>query len=165
MPTVQVPAHLTIEHLMTTVEQLSPPELREFKQRLAAWEDRNGPREETEADLIQATQVQLPARDERRLRRLISQSERGMLTLEEAEKYRALAQQAERLNVARVEALAKLVQRRGQPTREALCLGRRVLADHRAHFHGSSDRGSTPPEPPGADQSAPCSPRHPSTSA
>jgi hypothetical protein len=29
--------------------------------------------------------------------------------------YRALAQQAERLNVTRLEALAELVQRRGQP--------------------------------------------------
>jgi hypothetical protein len=30
MPTVLVPARLTVEHLMTAIKQLSPAELREF---------------------------------------------------------------------------------------------------------------------------------------
>src|SRR5207249_4317252 len=105
------------EHLMAAVQQMSHSEWREFKQRLAEWEARNGAGEETEAELIAATQVRLPLADERRLRRLASKSERRTLTPKELEEYRTLAQQAERLDVTRVEALAKLVRRRGQPAR------------------------------------------------
>jgi hypothetical protein len=117
MPTVHVPAQLTIEHLMAAVKQLSPAELREFKRQFAEWQKKNGKQENEEAALIQATKARLPATDERRLKQLITKSERGMLTPKELEQYRALAQQAERFNITRVEALAELVQRRGQPVR------------------------------------------------
>jgi hypothetical protein len=36
MPTVQVPAQLTVEHLMAAVKQLSPAELGEFLRQLTA---------------------------------------------------------------------------------------------------------------------------------
>lgn len=49
MPTVQVPAQLTVEHLMAAVKQLSPDELREFKQQFAAWQEQNGKQVEEEA--------------------------------------------------------------------------------------------------------------------
>jgi hypothetical protein len=105
MPTVQVSAQLTVEHLMAAVKQFSPAELREFKRQFAQWQKKNGKQENKEVALRQATKARLPATDERRLKRLITKSERGMLTPKELEQYRALAQQAERLNVTRVEAL------------------------------------------------------------
>lgn len=117
MPTVQVPAQLTVEHLMEAVKQLSPDELREFTRQFAAWQEQHSKQTDEEAVLMQATKTHLPAADERRLKRLIARSERGTLTPKELDDYRTLAQQAERLNVTRVEALAELVQRRGKPVR------------------------------------------------
>jgi hypothetical protein len=115
MPTVQVPAQLTVEHLMAAVKQFSPDELHEFKRQFAAWQGQNGEQTVDEARLIQATKMRMPAAEARRLKRLIAKSERGTLTPKELDAYRALAQQAEKLNVARMEALAEIVQRRGQP--------------------------------------------------
>ena len=115
MPTVQVPAQLTVEHLMAAVKQFSPDELHEIKPQFAAWQGQNGEQIIEEVRLIQATKMRLPVTEARRLKRLIAKSERGTLTPKELDVYRALAQQAERLNVTRLEALAELVQRRGQP--------------------------------------------------
>jgi hypothetical protein len=112
---MQVPVQLTVEQLINAVKQLSPAEWREFQRQLTKWRKQNGKQEKTEAALIQATQARLPIADERRFKRLIAKSERGTLTAKELEQYRALAQQAERLNVTRLEALAELVKRRGKP--------------------------------------------------
>ncbi|MBI1928562.1 hypothetical protein HYR99_30510 [Candidatus Poribacteria bacterium] len=117
MSTMQGSAQSTVEHLLQMVKQLPPAELGEFTQRFVEWQDQNGMQMKEEAALIQATQVRLPAADERRLKRLIAKSERGTLTPKELEGYRALAQQAEQLNVTRVEALAELVRRWGKPVR------------------------------------------------
>ncbi|HKI30448.1 MAG TPA: hypothetical protein VKA46_01055 [Gemmataceae bacterium] len=67
-----------------------------------------------EATLIQAARGRLPAAAERRLRRLIAKSERGDLTPKELADYQALAQDAQRIDAARAEALAELARRRGQ---------------------------------------------------
>ena len=115
MPTVQVPAQLTVEHLMAAVKQFSPDELCEFKRQFAEWQGQNGEQTIEEARLIQATKMRLPVAEARRLKRLIAKSDRGTLTPKELDVYRALAQQAERLNVTRLEAPAELVQQRGQP--------------------------------------------------
>ena len=45
---------------------------------------------------------------ERRLKRLIARSERGRLTAEELVEYQALAQEVQRIDAARAEALAEL---------------------------------------------------------
>ena len=115
MPTVQVPAQLTVEHLMAAVKQFSPDELHEFKRQFAEWQRQNGAQTAEEARLIQTTKMRLPAAEARRLKRLIAKSERGTLTPKELDAYYARAQQAERLDVTRLEALAELVQRRGKP--------------------------------------------------
>jgi hypothetical protein len=115
MPTVLVPAQLTVEHLMAAVKQLSPTELREFTQQFTAWQEKNGTWADEDVVLIQTTKARLPVADERRLKRLIAKSERGMLTPKELDAYRVLAQRAEQLNVTRVEALAELVRRQGKP--------------------------------------------------
>jgi hypothetical protein len=48
---------------------------------------------------------------------LIARSERGELTRDELAEYQALAQEVQRLDVARVEALAELARRRGKSVR------------------------------------------------
>lgn len=126
MPTVQAPVQLTVEHLLSAAKQLSPEELGEFTRQLAEWQ-RNGIhakpseislrrlRADDEAGLIQATQARLPQADEQRLKQLSAKSERGTLTEKELEEYRALAQQAEQLDVKRTEALAELVKLSDKP--------------------------------------------------
>jgi hypothetical protein len=115
MPTVQVPAQLSIEHLLAAIKQLSPAELREFKRRFEEWQAQNGQQGEAETELIRATKARLPAADERRLKRLIAKSERSTLTATELTEYRALTERAERIDAMRVKALAELVRQRGKP--------------------------------------------------
>src|SRR4029434_6963584 len=83
MPTVQVPAQLTVEHLMAAVKQFSSDELYEFKSQFAEWDGQNGEQTTEEARLIQATKMRLPVVEARRLKRLIAKSERGTLTPKE----------------------------------------------------------------------------------
>ena len=51
------------------------------------------------------------------LKGLIARSERGKLTRDELAEYQALAQEVQRLDVARAEALAELARRRGKSVR------------------------------------------------
>ena len=55
MPTVQVPVQLTVEHLMAVVKQLSPAELHEFMQQLAAWQQYNGQQNRDTVNALLAT--------------------------------------------------------------------------------------------------------------
>jgi hypothetical protein len=41
MPTVQVPAQLSVKHLMAAVKQLSPDELHEFTQQFTVWQEQH----------------------------------------------------------------------------------------------------------------------------
>jgi len=115
MPTVQVPAQLTVEHLMTAVKQLSPTEWREFQQQLAAWQAQNGVQEATEADLVTCIHdnSRLPAATQRRFNRLRRKRQAETLTPAEAEELQMLWQRVEAMNVTRLQALITLAQRRG----------------------------------------------------
>jgi hypothetical protein len=108
----------SVEQLLEAVEHLSPAEQREFQRRLAARQAANGSADPDDTTLIQAAQARLPAAMERRLRRLITRSERGQLTPQELAEYQSLAQQAQRLDAARTEALAKLAHRQGRSMRD-----------------------------------------------
>ena len=109
---------LGVEQLLEAVAHLSPPEQREFRRRLAARRvERNGGAEPEEATLIRAAQARLPAAVERRLRKLIARAEAGRLTEKERDEYQSLAEDAQRIDAARAEALAELARRRGQPMR------------------------------------------------
>jgi len=107
----------TVEQLLEAVEQLSPTEQREFQRRLASKQAANGSTDPEEATLIQAAQARLPAAAERRLRKLIVRSERGQLTPQELADYQALAQEAQRIDAAWADALAKLSRLQGQSMR------------------------------------------------
>lgn len=98
MPTVQVPAQLSVEQLKAAVQQLPPNELQAFTAWLVAWQQKHHMQGNEDAALIETTRMRLPAEDAKRLKRLIAKSERGALTPKELETYRTLAQQAEQLN-------------------------------------------------------------------
>ncbi len=104
----------SVEQLLEAVEHLSPAEQREFQRRLSARQAANGDSSSDEAALIQVAQARLPAAAERRLRRLIARSERGRLTPKELADYQALAQEAQRIDALRADALAKLSQLQGR---------------------------------------------------
>jgi hypothetical protein len=104
----------SVDLLLEEVERLSPAEQREFQRRLAARQTANGGPGPDEATLIRTAQARLPAALERRLRRLIARSERGQLTPKELADYQSLAEQAQRIDAARAEALAELARLRGQ---------------------------------------------------
>lgn len=115
MPMVQVPAQLTVEHLMAAVKQLSPTEWHEFQQQLTAWQAQNGVREATEAELVTCinTNSRLPAATQRRFNRLRRKRQAETLTPAEAAELQTLWQRVEAMDVARLQALTTLAQRRG----------------------------------------------------
>lgn len=119
MPTVQVPAQLTVEHLMAAVKQLSPTEWCEFQQQLAAWQAQNSTRGATETELVMCinTNSHLPAATQRRFNRLRRKRQAETLTPAEAEKLQTLWQLVEAMNVVRLQALTTLAQRRGTDVR------------------------------------------------
>jgi len=122
MPTVLVPAQLSVEHLMAAVKQLSPAELHEFAQQFATWQEKNGAQADEEAVLLAAIQENshLPATEQRRYERLRRKCERRTLTESELAEYQSLLQQLEARNVKRIEALVALAQRRGTTLRDIM---------------------------------------------
>ena len=115
MPTIQVPAQLTVDHLMTAIKQLSSAELHEFMQQLATWQQHNGQQAEEEATLLARIKESssLPTAKQRRFDRLRRKRQAATLTKPEAAELQALWQHVEQMNVARLQALTDLAQRRG----------------------------------------------------
>jgi len=119
MPTVHVPAQLSVEHLMTAVKQLSPAELRTFARQFAAWQGQKSQQAAEEAALLADIEEnsRLPVAAQRRYERLRRQCERQMLTARALAEYQSLLQQLEARNVKRLEALIAFAQRRGTTLR------------------------------------------------
>jgi hypothetical protein len=117
MASLPLSGSLSVEQLLEAVDHLPPAERREFQRRLAARRARNGSQEPDEATLVRIARTSLPTAAARRLRKLIAKSERGKLTPKELADYQALAQDAQRIDAARAEALAELARRRGQSVR------------------------------------------------
>jgi hypothetical protein len=111
------PGPLSLEQLLEAVDHLSPAQIRELERRLAARRAGNRNEGSDETTLARAATAKLPAATERRLKRLIARSERGKLTRNELAEYQALAQEVQRIDVARTEALAELARRRGKSVR------------------------------------------------
>lgn len=121
-----------VEQLLEAVEKLSPADQREFQRRLAGRQAANGSRNPEEAKLIQAAQARLPAASERRLRKLIARSERGQLTPRELADYQALAQEVQRIDALRADALAKLSRLQGRSIRAV-----KAALDREGHRDGA----------------------------
>src|SRR5262245_59027864 len=107
------PGPLSLQQLLEAIDRLAPAQRRELERRLARRRVEDGNEESDEATLVRAAQVRLPAAAERRLKRLIARSERGVLTPEELTEYRSLAQEVQRLDADRAEDLAEMGRRRG----------------------------------------------------
>lgn len=122
----------SVEQLLEAVARLSPAEQREFQRRLSAGQATNGSSGPDEAALVQAAQARLPAAEDRRLRRLMARSERGQLTPQELSDYQSLAQEAQRIDALRIEALATLAQRRGQSVQAV-----KAALDRQGRKHGA----------------------------
>jgi hypothetical protein len=105
------PGPLSLEQLLEAIDRLAPAQRRELERRLTWRRVEDGNEESGEATSVRAAKVRLPAAAERRLKRLIARSERGLLTPEELAEYQALAQEVQRLDAARAEALAELGRR------------------------------------------------------
>lgn len=122
MPTVDVPAQLTVEHLMAAIKQLSPAEWQEFQQQLAQWQEQNGPREETEAPLLARIQEnsRLPEAEQRRFNLLRRKQQAERLTASQEAELQALWQRVEQMNVARLEAPTRLAEHRHTDVRTLL---------------------------------------------
>jgi hypothetical protein len=71
---------LSLEQLLEAVNRLPPAQKREFERRMAASRSDSGQKLSDEANSVRAAKVRLTAADDRRLKRLISRSERGLLT-------------------------------------------------------------------------------------
>ena len=117
MSTIQIPAELTVEYLLSAVKQLPPAELREFTQQFSEWQKQNG--EEDEAVLVTLIQEHsfLPPTEQERYEELRHKCESTTLTKHEFAEYQSLLQQLEARNVKRIEALSALAQRRGTTLR------------------------------------------------
>jgi hypothetical protein len=117
MSTIQIPAELTVEYLLSAVKQLPPAELREFMQQFSEWQKQNGG--EDEAALVTLIQEHslLPPTEQERYEELRHKRELTRLTECELAEYQSLLQQLEARNVKRIEALSALAQRRGTTLR------------------------------------------------
>lgn len=111
------PDSLSLQQLLEAVDRLSPAQMRELEHRIAARRSNQGNERSDETTLVRAATGRLPAAAERRLKTLIARSERGKLTRDELAEYQALAQEVQRLDAARAEALAELARRRGKSAR------------------------------------------------
>ena len=120
MPIVEVPAQLTVEHLLNGVKQLSPAELREFTQRLAEW--RRQSEASAEAALLAAIEenARLPEKKQRLYQQLRRKCEYETSTADELRAYQALLQELEARNVKSIGALTALAQRRGTTLRDVM---------------------------------------------
>jgi hypothetical protein len=114
MPTVDVPAQLTVEHLIAAIKQLSPAEWHEFQQQLTEWQEQNETGGETDESLLARIRAnsRLPDFEQRRFNQLRRKRQAEQLTaLEEAE-LQGLWQRVEQMNAVRLEALTRLARHR-----------------------------------------------------
>ena len=120
MSTIQIPAELTVEYLLSAVKQLPPAELREFMQQFSERQKQNGG--EDEAALVTLIQEHslLPPTEQERYEELHHKCELTTLTECELAEYQSLLQQLEARNVKRIEVLNALAQRRGTTLRDIM---------------------------------------------
>ncbi len=132
MSAAQVPAQFTAEQVIAVVKQLPPAELRKFARRFAAWQKQDRKQPDEEAALLACIQEnsRLPTTDQRRFNRLRRKRQAETLTKAEETELQMLWQRVEHMNVARLEALTKLAERRGTNVRTLMhelglagCLG------------------------------------------
>lgn len=119
MSATQEPPQVSAEHAITVVKRLSPSELRKFKRQFARWQKQDQQQVDEEAVLLACIEEnsRLPAMQQRRFNRLRRKRQTGTLTKAEEVELQTLWRHVEQMNVARLEALTNLAQRRGTNVR------------------------------------------------
>ncbi len=116
MPVVKVPAELTVDHLISAVEQLPSEELAEIARRVIAIQVRRGVpllMSDEEQALLAVISGRLPTEVQRRLDELREKSREETLTPTEQAELLTFVQQVEQRDVIRAEALVRLAKKRG----------------------------------------------------
>lgn len=119
MTATPVSSQVSAEHVITIVKRLSPAELRKFKRQFAQWQKQDQQKMDEETALFACIEEnsRLPATQQRRFNRLRRKRQTGTLTKVEEVELQALWRHVEQMNVARLEALTNLAQRRGTNVR------------------------------------------------
>jgi hypothetical protein len=102
---------LSLEQILDAVDHLSPAQVGELERRLAARRAKSCNEAIDETTLVRTATRGLTAASNRRLKHLIARSERGALTPTELPEYQSLAQEVQRLDAARAQAIAELARR------------------------------------------------------
>lgn len=116
MPTVQVPAQLTVKHLLAGVKQLPPEQFREFMEKADRWRTRQAretAKNGDEAALLEAATAKLPASSSRRMKQLTRKLSASTLAEQERQELIELTDAAEQRDAERLEALVALARKRG----------------------------------------------------
>jgi hypothetical protein len=122
MPTINIEANVSVETLVKAAEQLSTPDLQEFRSQVLAISARRAASSvsQDEAQCLLQISQRLPADLQQQYDELIAKRDAETLTAEEHARLLQLSQHAEALDVERVEALTKLAQVRGVTLSEVL---------------------------------------------
>jgi hypothetical protein len=122
MPTINIEANISVETLVKAAEQLSTPDLQKFRSQVLAMTARraasNVSQDEAQC-LLQINQRLAPGLQEQ-YEELIGKREAETLTAEQHAMLLQLSQQAEAIDVQRLEALTKLSRLRGVTLAELL---------------------------------------------
>jgi hypothetical protein len=109
-------ANSIVDSLLEQVKQLPPHEREQFAARFAQWQIDAA----SDDRLIEATRESLAPADAERLRKLVANSEQGLLSAADHEQYLSLARRAEQLDVKRALALAELARRWKKPAQSVM---------------------------------------------
>lgn len=129
MPTINIEADISVETLVKAAEQLSPSDLQRFRSQVLAISARRAASSVSQGEaqcLLQISQrLLIPL--QQRYDELIARRDAETLTAVEHTELLQLSQQAEAIDVQRIEALTKLAQLRGVTLSEVL---RQLKIDH-----------------------------------
>jgi hypothetical protein len=114
MPTINIEADISVDALVKVAEQLSPADLQRFRSQVLALSARRAASSvpQSEAQCLMRISQRLPRELQRRYDELIAKRDAETLTAEEHDELLRLSQQAEAIDVQRVEALTTLAQLR-----------------------------------------------------
>ena len=115
MPTINIEADISVETLVKATEQLSPLDLQRFRSQVLAISAKRAASSvsESETQCLLRINQRLPIERQQRYDQLIAKRDAETLTAEEHVELLQLSQQAEAIDVQRMEALTKLAQLRG----------------------------------------------------
>jgi len=115
MPTINIEANISVDTLVKAAEQLSTPDLQRFRSQVLAISARRAASSvsQDEAQCLLQINQRLASGLQRQYEELIAQRDAETLTAEQHAMLLQLSQQAEAIDVQRLEALARLSRLRG----------------------------------------------------